>query len=80
MRIIDEQAAGRMLPPYHGIAYYNHYACRTVSAIFPLNWIMAIAIATWAFLRFGSLSVANSPNAAYKQGFHAGRNSKADGV
>lgn len=72
LKTIDVVESGRMMRPFHGIAYYDYETDRRVTAIVPLNWVIAISRATWAFLLYGSRSVADSPRDAYRQGLKDG--------
>lgn len=73
MKIIERKPEGATMPPYHGIAYIEYCSNHTVTAIVPLNWIISIGRATWAFIRFGNREIASSPREAYLQGVRASK-------
>lgn len=72
MKVMEVVESGHMMRPFHGVAYYDLEKDLRVTAVVPLNWIIAIARAMWAFLRYGSRRVANSSRDAYRQGIKEG--------
>lgn len=81
LKMVDVVESGHMMRPVHGIAYHDYEMDRRVTAVVPLNWVMAISLATWSFLRFGSRWIADSPRAAYRQGLKEGlRKRKASAI
>jgi hypothetical protein len=59
---------GEMIPPWHGIARRYYLEQRTITAVIPLNWVIAIWDGVYAYLKFGTRAISDEPRVAYLQG------------
>lgn len=74
---VDKQVKnGVVMPRYHGFAYRNYYEETRVTAIVPLNLLIAFVVYFWGLIRFGHVEIMTDPRLAYRQGFLDGRKTK----
>lgn len=59
---------GEMLPPFYGIAWYNHTSHAAVCLPMPINLVAAVLYAVLIFLKQGWRSVYIDPRMAFNDG------------
>lgn len=72
MKIIERKEKFTSLSPHHGIAYREYGSSHTVTAIVPLNLLIAFGRWFWDILRFWHVSIHADARQAYAEGYRDG--------